>query len=321
MTVAETRIEEGKSASAEPTPLTQISIKNVLYATDFSPTSNGALPYATAICRCFGATLHTVHVLSEASTLLMAGGTDYVSLGTLYDDAQNAAKERLEQISAGFEGIRHHNYVGHGPVWGNLHAILQKNEIDLIVVGTHGRTGLGKLLLGSVAEDILRHAPCPVLTIGPNITGRAKLPTFPITHHDLAPAELDVRQIVFATNFAYDAAAIAQATALLAANFGARLTLVHVIEDHWREPWTMGEGIRRLKNLVPPATVPCYTPEAVLEFGSAWARIVNVASERDADVIVLGARPAASVGSTHFPWSTAHQVIAHAPCPVLTIRG
>ena len=321
MTIAATRIEEGKSASVESTPLTQVSIKNVLHATDFSPTSNSAIPYATAICRRFGATLHTVHVLSEAGSLLMAGGTDYVSMGTLYDDAQNAAKERLEQLSASFEGIRHHNYVGHGPVWGSLHAVVQKAEIDLIVVGTHGRTGLGKLLLGSVAEDILRHAPCPVLTIGPSVTGRAKLPAFPITQHNLAPAELDVRQIVFATNLAYDAAAIAQATAKLAAKFGARLTLLHVIEDHRRERWTMDEGIRQLKSLVPPGMVPQCTPDAVLEFGSAWDRILKVASELDADLIVLGARPAALAGSTHLPWSTAHQVIAHAPCPVLTIRG
>ena len=57
------------------------------------------------------------------------------------------------------EGIEHHNYVRHGQVWKNLAGIIDENQIDLIVVGTHGRSGLGKLLLGSVAEDILRHAP------------------------------------------------------------------------------------------------------------------------------------------------------------------
>ena len=63
-----------------------------------------------------------------------------------------------------------------GQVWKNLASIIAESEVDLLVVGTHGRTGLGKLLLGSVAENILRHSPCPVLTVGPKVPGRAKLP-------------------------------------------------------------------------------------------------------------------------------------------------
>ena len=64
-----------------------VSLKNVLFATDFSATSAAALPYAAAICRRFGSTLHAVHVLSEASLLMMTGGVDYVSMGTIYEDA------------------------------------------------------------------------------------------------------------------------------------------------------------------------------------------------------------------------------------------
>ena len=72
-------------------------MKNVLFATDFSATSEAALPYATAICRRFGSTLHMAHVLSEASLLMMTGGVDYVSMGTIYEDAHNEAKEKLDQ--------------------------------------------------------------------------------------------------------------------------------------------------------------------------------------------------------------------------------
>src|SRR5271165_5215671 len=88
-----------------------ISVKNVLYATDFSPTSEAALPYATAICRRFGSTLHAAHVLSDTSILLMTGGVDYVSMGTIYEDANTEAKEKLEQLAARLEGIPHRNYV------------------------------------------------------------------------------------------------------------------------------------------------------------------------------------------------------------------
>jgi nucleotide-binding universal stress UspA family protein len=324
MAPAEIRVAEERHAIAEAKPLVPISLKNVLFATDFSPTSEAALPYAAAICRRFGGTLHLAHSLSEASLVLMTGGVDYVSMGTLYDDAEATAKEKLSQITARTEGVPHRIYVGRGPVWNSLAGIVAEQGIDLLVVGTHGRTGLGKLLLGSVAEDILRHAPCPVLTVGPKISGRAKLPAFSPSSRDLAPIELDVRQIVVATNFADEGAKLARAGASLAAEFRAQLTLLHVVEDYTHlgsTPGFMQEGILRLQALIPPSGTLQYTPETLLEFGSAHERILKVAAEREADFLVLGARSAAQVGSTHLPWSTAHHVIAHAHCPVLTLRA
>ena len=95
-------------------PASGLSVKNVLYATDFSATSEAALPYAAAICHRFGGTLHLVHVLSDAGLLMMSGGVDYVSMGTIYEDAENEAREKLEQISLHFDTIPHHTYVRHG---------------------------------------------------------------------------------------------------------------------------------------------------------------------------------------------------------------
>ena len=301
-----------------------ISVKNVLFATDFSSTSEAALPYATAICRRFGSTLHAAHVLSDASLLMMTGGVDYVSMGTIYEDAHTEAKEKLELMSAGFEGIPHHSYVRHGQVWKQLAVIVEENEVDLIVVGTHGRSGLGKLLLGSVAEDILRHAPCPVLTVGPRVSGRAKLPVLRSQGRDLAPPELELRQIVFATNFAKNAARVAQEAVALALDFRARLTLLHVLEDYTQlgsRPGPIDDGMRRLQELIPKNASLQYLPEFVLEFGSALEQILKIAEVREADMIVLGARSSMEVGTTHLPWSVAHHVIAEAHCPVLTVRG
>jgi len=324
MTLSEAKVEEAKDALANQKTRAPISAKNVLFATDFSPTSEAAFPYAAAICRRFGSTLHAAHVLSDASLLMMTGGVDYVSMGTIYDDAHADAKEKLEQVSARLEGVPHHTYVRHGPVWKNLAAIIEENQIDLIVVGTHGRTGLGKLLLGSVAEDILRHAPCPVLTVGPKVSGRAKLPPVQTTGRDLAPPELDIHQIVAATNFVHNAAIIAQAAVSLAEEFRARATLMHVIEDYTHvgsRPGRMEDDIRRLQELVPKSERLPYPVETTLEFGSARERILKIASQREADLVLLGARSAGEASSTHLPWSTAHHVVAHAHCPVLTIRG
>ena len=313
------------SAVAEPEVKAKpfVSIKNVLFATDFSVTSDAALPYAVAICRRFGSTLHAVHILSEASLLMMTSGVDYVSMGTIYEDSISEAKERLEQIAARVEGIRHRSHIRYGQIWNSLAAVIRENDIDLIVVGTHGRSGLGKLLLGSVAEDILRHAFCPVLTVGPKVSGHAKLLSIPEQGHDVAPPELELRQIVCATNFGKNSMAVAEASISLAEEFRSRLTLLHVIEDYTqlgRKPGPMEESTRRLEELVPAGSALQYPPEFLLEFGSPPERILKVALEHETDMIVLGARSWAEIGTTHFPWSSAHYVIAQSRCPVLTIR-
>lgn len=325
MALVEANVGVSRAAVAEPEVTAQpfVSVKNVLFATDFSATSDAALPYATAICRRFGSTLHSVHVLSDANLLMMTGGVDYVSMGTIYEDAQTEAQERLSQISDRLEGIPYCNYVRHGQVWKNLAAIIAENEIDLIVVGTHGRTGLGKLLLGSVAEDILRHAACPVLTVGPKVSGHARLPATQSPGRELAPLELELRQIVCATNFGKNSARVAQEAISLAEEFRARLTLLHVIEDYTqlgRQPGPMEDGMRRLQELIPGNSSLQYLPEILLEFGPPPERILKIAAERETDMIVLGARCSADVGTTHLPWSSAHHVIAQAHCPVLTIR-
>ena len=162
-----------------------------------------------------------------------------------------------------------------------------------------------------------------MLTVGPNVSGRAKLPTLQSHGRDLAPPELELRQILFATNFATNAARLTQEAILLAEEFHARLTLMHVVEDYTRlgsDPAPIQEAARKLKELIPDGAELQHVPETVIEFGRAPERILKVAAEREADMIVLGARASSEVGTSHLPWSQAFHVIAHAHCPVLTIR-
>src|SRR5579884_2727662 len=109
-----------ESIHIEPKPASALAVRNVLFPIDFSPTAESALPYAMAICRRFGATLHLVHVLSDTGLLLMTGGVYYVSMGTIYEDAQNEARDKLDEIAAHFVGIPHRSYVRHGMVWKSL---------------------------------------------------------------------------------------------------------------------------------------------------------------------------------------------------------
>src|SRR5579862_7691871 len=135
MALVEARIEAEvtKTSSLEPQAPAAMALKNVLFATDFSATSDAALPYATAICRHFGSTLHAVHVLSDAGLLMMTGGVDYVSMGTIYEDAHSEAKEKLDAIAQTLHGVPYHSHVRHGQVWMNLASVIEANEIDLIV--------------------------------------------------------------------------------------------------------------------------------------------------------------------------------------------
>lgn len=317
-TEASTTCREKTRAFAPKQANPTLSVKHVLLATDFSSNSRAALPYATAICRHFGSTLHVAHVFSETSLLLMSEGVDLAGMGTLYQDAQADATNHLQEVVAPLKDIPHRIHVRHGNVWENLAGIVEESEIDLIVVGTHGRTGLGKILLGSVAEDILRHAPCPVLTIGPNVCAPADLPVSDVTGCSIAPVEWKPRHILYAANFM--SAAPPVVTIAMAKEFEARLTILHVIENSTKSPANpSADQVRQLQAVVPKAVMLPHEPEVAMEFGRAWQRIVKTAAERRVDLIVLGAHCADH--TTHLPWSTVHQVVAHAICPVLTVRS
>lgn len=298
---------------------TAISLENVLYATDFSATSESAFPYATAICRAFGSTLHIAHVFSDTTLMIMTAGADNISYEALYDDARTLAQQKVDQIATRLGEIPNRTYVRHGVVWENLSEIVASNKIDLIIVGTHGRGGLGKLLLGSVAEDILRHAPCPVLTVGPGVCGHAKLREVYGASRELAPAELEPLHILYATNSTPEGLRAVQVAVSLAAHFDARLTLMHVFDCAKQEcqPESVEEEIRKLREEVAKGIKLPYQAEVSIDFGCPWKCIVKRATGREADLIVLGAQSVD--GTTHLPWSTVHHVVAHANCPVLTV--
>jgi nucleotide-binding universal stress UspA family protein len=108
-----------------------------------------------------------------------------------------------------------------------------KQHIDLLVLGTHGREGIGKLAMGSVAESLLRQSSCPVLTVGPKACGRIKQ-EFDETGKDIRPAEIELKHIIFAVDFSPESLAAAPFAVSLAEEFQARLALLHVIKRHGR---------------------------------------------------------------------------------------
>jgi len=148
-----------------------IALKNILVATDFSESSNAALVYGRDLARLYGSALHLLHVVGDVATQAITPVGIVPDIGRLQMEMEQEAYQRLdesvEENGQRPQGVKTTVMTSGTPA----HAILayaKAAEIDLIVVGTHGRTGLTHLLMGSVAEHVVRSAPCPVLTVRQN---------------------------------------------------------------------------------------------------------------------------------------------------------
>ncbi|MFZ0038402.1 MAG: universal stress protein, partial [Candidatus Acidiferrales bacterium] len=289
----------------------RIEIKNILFTTDFSPAGNSALPYANEFAKRFGAKLYALHVRPPAINPM----TQPTTWPVLEEAAKAEAQEERRTLLKSFPGVQPEVLVEEGEFWGILKSTIEKNKIDLIVLGTRGRSGARKLFMGSTAEKIFRDVSCAVLTVGP------------FSHAEL-PRGGEVSEILYATDFGPGSANGAAYAVSLAQEFQARLTLLHVITEpktgdlvHPSELVASSEHL--LRKLVTPETELWCEPRFAVEQGSAAETILEVAKNRKADLIVLGLhRPSGFLGAaTHLPMATAHKVVTHAPCPVLTVRG
>jgi len=288
----------------------RVQIKNVLFATDFSDAATAAIPYAKEFAKRFGAKLFALHVMTPVVNPM----TEPTAWPALIEASEREAKRQKEALLKEFKGIQPEVFIEEGGLWPILESTIEHNQIDLIVLGTHGRHGLKKMLLGSVAEEILRKAPCAVLTVGPN------LPTVPKNTGKIS-------EIVYATNLGPESNAAAACAVSLAQEFQARLTLVHVLAESktgelFQDKELVASTTRLLKKLVPPEAELWCEPRFVVEKGEPGEKILEVAEHKRADLIVLGVHKPTGVpgAATHLSIATVHKVVAHATCPVLTVR-
>jgi nucleotide-binding universal stress UspA family protein len=285
----------------------RITLKNILFATDFSPAADTAIPFALQIARSYGAKVYGVHVNPY---------NDYTAVAPeawagMVEAAERETKENTERLNEQLKSVEHEAVIGQGNISEAISKLIKEKEIDLVVVGTRGRTGLEKALLGSVAEQILRQAPCPVLTVGPRVTQER-------------PRAPEVREILYATDLVAEFPAAAPYAISLAQENQAHLALLHVIEDQKTGELVspnelVDSKMRTLRQLVPNEAELWCQPGCLVEQGIPAEKILTVAKRLRADLIVLGARPAKGF-STHLDMSTVHKVVAQANCQVLTVR-
>lgn len=305
----------------------KIEFQHIAVATDFSAASKPALAHAATLARRYGAALSLVHAICTEQS-------EPVPMDPLpreVDPQRLKAEQKMKQLDeeSHLQDLRYRTLLQYGSVWDLVHSIVEHDEIDLLVLGTHGRGGLKKLALGSIAEEVLCLATCPVLTVGPNASAPKS---------DVA----DFKSILFATDFG-PASANAFKYALFLAGARAKLTLFHTVPPTaivdigpaaycpgtcaarelilWQSR-TRQESLRKLRALVPSNTNLANEPECVVASESLSEGILAAAATCQAELIVIGANRSRSARLTaHVPWTLTHDILRQAKCPVLTVRN
>ena len=264
----------------------KIALKNILFAADFEASSQRALPFALMIAEHYGSKLCAAHVIPPLTY----------------------AFPRYEPM---VEPVRRKQWpcdivLAEGDIAEELEVVAREYSIDLIVVGTSSRSGLGKVFLGSVAEELIRDSKCPVLTVGPHVSTNEQ--------HAL-------RSIVCAVDFSQVSQLATELAFSLAHDFQSRLSLVHISEGIFSD-WPHAQRVTevRIRAMIPhDVDLPC-APRILVENGSVAEHILRVAKEQNADLLVMGVRGAGAFAHTasHLG-SITHKLISSAFCPVMTL--
>jgi nucleotide-binding universal stress UspA family protein len=306
--------------------MAMIAINRILCPVDLSDSSRHGLDHAVAIARWYGASVTILHVFETVPVAAYAPGAG--SPGAVLTPPERAlVMTDLERLATAESrdgvSITIRRAEGH-PYAEILNASVEMRP-DLLVIGTHGHSGFQRLMLGSVAEKLLRRALCPVLSVPPRAAA--------------SPSAVAYKRILCPVDFSdWSLAALSYATSL-AKEANAALTVMHVVEygtHEWQPIYDefisnqelniqdfrvrCRESSReRLEGLVPTEARTWCTVESVLSEGKPYREIVRAAAERQCDLIVMGVHGRNAFDLALFG-STTQQVVRLAAAPVLTIR-
>lgn len=284
----------------------EIDLDVILFATDFSSAAEKASLYVEALARHYRSKVQLAHVVN------LSAAFQAPEAGVSIDVFRKSGQEHLEEAKAQLanSGILVETALCEGtdPAKEILQ-IAKKKSADLIVTGTRGQKGLARLAFGSFAEQLIHHAECPVLTIGPDVAPPGPVGAF--------------QEIVYATDFSPEAAKAMTFALSFAQDSGAHIYLCHVLPDHHQRADSQeltAKFTAALQRLVPDIAREWCEPECIVEHGYAADGILLLAHRVKADLIVIGTRPY-SHWFANFKAGVAFEVIRAAACPVLTIRG
>ena len=269
---------------------------------DLSSAAANLLTYAGQLCLQFRANLYVVHVLHPDVYPFQLPETWPKMADAeleLWQKADSLIQDTLRSIPP---EVIHEK----GEVWPIIRKIIHDKQINLLVAGTHGRTGISKAILGSVAEQLVREADCPVLTIGPNV---------PISE-GLA---WRLNRILYATDFSPESLAAVPFVISLCKLSSARLLLLH----SYQKGEARDAMCETLREVVPLGAELNFQPDCFVESTDHRDAILALAYEKKADLIVLGIRRTNQLSKleTRFTDSATYHIVSTAECPVLTVRN
>jgi len=305
-----------------------ITIDRILCPIDFSDCSRRALDHATAIAHWYDATVTLLHVCTDdppAAYGLRTPVPPTPGPGGADRDALLSAMRTFAEAEVGAQvPLRYEVAEGHTAA--EILALSMSWPSDLLVMGTHGRSGFERLLLGSVTEKVLRRAVCPVLTVPRDLADVVPAPPVLFKHILCAVdfSDCSIHALTYAMSLAQEA--------------GARLTVAHVVElspdlspgahetiaggpRSTQEFVAEAEAARRarLDDLVPEAVRACCTVDVVTTAGKPYRELLHVATARKSDLIVIGIHGRGATDRLFFG-STAQPVVRQAPYPGPTVR-
>jgi nucleotide-binding universal stress UspA family protein len=294
-------------------------MKNILCATDFSDFSNQTIPYGVALAKEFDAKLYICHVI-DLSAIAIYGEFQLNPV-----DQQNRIKkkaaEQLEQL-IGEQSVKWEPLITVGHIADEVSRLVKEKEMDLVIAATRGRSGLKRLILGSVTERLMRVLSCPLLIIhSPE-------------HEFVSPISQEIRlkRILVGCDFSPDSDLAFQHALSLAQEFEADLHLAHVIEpsvsnELLKPDKALIEEIQqglhnrlteKLMAMVPEDARNWCTPQIRILEGHPYEKLGGYAKTEDIDMIVLGVRGHGLV-KTLLLGSTTDRVVRQAHCPVLSV--
>ena len=232
----------------------------------------------------------------------------------LANSQRREAEHRIQEMlfSGRLQDVPHDILIEEGALWPAIHQVIDKREIDLVVVGTHGMGAVQKLVIGSSAEQIFRQSTCPVLTVGPSVEGAAT-------------PDVAFKHILFATDFGPGCEREAAYAFSLAQENEATVTLLHVVghlDDYSDDGLTLKRELvkQQLQALVPGGVEAWCHTQSRMAVGDPATEILRLARETSADLIVMGAKARAGLAG-HVPGTKAYKIVSEAHCPVLTVKS
>lgn len=298
-----------------------MDIQNVLLPTDFSACADHALSHAVEIADQFDASLHFLHVVNELDPDWYGITNVQEEAVKLRDQIKSEARERLNDLVPDTDLDTTVSLQLSFDVADTINEYVDERNIDLVVMGTHGRQGLERLMLGNVADKIVRHAPCPVMTV------REEVPW----EDD---EEMRFQDVLAPIDFSDHSRTALRASKELAGAYAARLHLLFVAEQRTvptfsdtglpgisvveMDPEIVKNAEKALKQLNERVEGPTVESQYHVREGSVSLDIVDFAETHGTDLIVMATR--GLTGESRFLLgSNTERIVRVAPCPVLTL--